>query len=321
MLIKRRKNMNMPKMIAKIALVLGMLLGAASSVYAYNNYISISKLPEYVNSNAIEISYSALSSDSINVQFCYRKEGESYKTFGPVFTNPSGRVQVTGSQMNDQMVKYYFRVTLNGADCSSSSFDETSTIYDYSGPSPVSNFNKEYKGGGYWRLSWTNPHDSDFSRVFIYRSENRSFTADGSTKVGETGGAYSADVSWDNYGLDQTKKYYYAIRAVDKAGNPSSVVGDSETVTVLGVVAPTVASEEVVKIIPKVTSKVLAKEDEVVTVTVTLAPTITPTPAAAKTENVVEKFMGNMSTAKILVYVLLGLGVGMIIYSFFRKNK
>ncbi len=314
----------MSKTLAKIALAIGMLFGAAAPVYGFGGSLDISTLPEYVRTNDIEISYSALTSGSINVQFCYKKEGESFKPFGPVFTTPSGKVQVTSSQMSDQMVKHYFRATLNGADCSGSVSDETNTILDYSGPSPVSNLKKESMGGGYYKLSWKNPHDPDFSRVFIYRSDKPSFTADGSTKVGEHGGAPNAEVSWDNYGLDTTKKYYYAVRAVDRAGNPSSIVGDRETVTVivLGSVAPTVAPEDVVKVLPQEDEQVLGEESEdmINEEEKVEEVTQTPTPEAAKTESGLTKLVNRVGGTQVLTYVLLALGAGIIGYSLKRSR-
>lgn len=308
------------KTTAKIVLTLAMLLGVALPARAFSDQLEISNLPEYTRTNDIEISFTALSEGSVNVHFCYRKEGEGFKKFGPTFTTPSGEVQVTSSQMNDQMVRYYFKAALNGADCSGSATDETSTIYDYSGPSPVSNLKKENKGNGYWKLSWKNPHDPDFSRVFIYRSESSTFTANGQTKVGETGGAYNAEVSWDNYGLDVNKKYYYAVRAVDKAGNPSSVVGDSETVTVLGVVAPTAFPEEKVVIVPSVTGQILAdsiESQDVVEPTITKVP---PTPTQVPEKSLLEKVKTSGNT-KTILFLLLGLGVVSLIYSFVKKNQ
>lgn len=209
------------------SLVGGELL--ARPVYAIAPTVSITELGEYINSNSFKLSYSVLSDDpaGISAQFYYRKEGGSFVAFGPLLAGASGQVQVTSSQVDDQ-VKYYFKVEINSGEAS----DETSSKYDVSGPSPVQNYWKEKVAGGFYRLHWKNPWDSDFSRVFIYRSEETSFTADGSHKVGEVGGAPDTEMSWDNFGLDSSKEYYYALRAVDKANNSASLVGD--TVTIVG---------------------------------------------------------------------------------------
>ena len=112
-----------------------------------------------------------------------------------------------------------FKVEINGG----SAADSTSISYDHSGPSPVQNYWKEMIAPGHYKLHWKNPGDTDFSRVFIYRSESTDFDANGSTKVAEVGGSYDSDMTWDNPGLDGSKTYYYALRAIDKAGNPAGI--------------------------------------------------------------------------------------------------
>jgi len=207
-----------------INLLVGLVL-LAKPAFALAPTVSITELGEYINSNSFNLSYSALTDDpgATNAQFYYRKEGGSFTAFGPLLIGASGHVQVTPSQVNEH-VKYYFKVEINSGVAS----DETSSNYDTSGPSPVQNYWKEKVAPGLNRLHWKNPGDSDFSRTFIYRGETPGFSADGSHKVGEVGGAPDAEMSWDNFGLDASKTYYYALRAIDKADNSASLVGDAE---------------------------------------------------------------------------------------------
>lgn len=217
------------KLIVKLLLVSSLFsLGlSAKTAHAIAPMVSVTQLEEYINSNSFKLSYSALSDNpgAITAQFYVQKEGGSYLAFGPLLAGASGQVQVTGSQVNDQ-VDYCFKVEIDSAAAS----DETCTSYDFSGPSPVQNYWKEKVAPGFYRLHWENPWDTDLSRIFIYRSETASFDADNSHKVGEAGGTYDMEMTWDNVGLDSGKEYYYALRAVDKAENSSSLVGDSETV-------------------------------------------------------------------------------------------
>jgi len=220
-----------------------LLLLSLGSVFAFADTVTISKLPEYLSTDNFKLSYSALSA-SPNVQFCYRKDGESYQTFGGVFTTSSDQVQVTGTQITEQ-AKYFFKVILSGSGCTGGVSDETSVIYDISGPDAPGSYSKEQVSPSLIRLHWRNPNNTDFSRVFIYRSENSNFSADDSTKVGEVGGAPDTDATWDNI-VDASKTFYYALRAVDKAGNPSSLVADTVTTVVVETVEGT--SETVVSL-------------------------------------------------------------------------
>lgn len=253
------------KKLTRIILAFALMLAiSTSAVKAVVDTVTISHLPEYTRSDNFYLSYSALS-DSTNVQFCYKKDGGTYSAFGPVFTNASGQQQVTGSQISEQ-AKYFFKVVLNGSGCTGGTQDETSITYDISGPSPVQNYWKEMVAPGHYKLHWKNPGDDDFSRVFIYRSESTDFDANGSTKVAEVGGSKDADATWDNPGLDGSKTYYYALIAVDKAGNASSVVADPEVGAVVDTGTTTSGTtEETVTSLPTqegTSGSVLGGEDE-----------------------------------------------------------
>lgn len=206
-----------------ISLLFGLSL-FARPVLAITPQVSISEPGEYVNYNNFNLSYSALSDDpgAITAQFYFRKDSGSYAAFGPVINGASGQVSVGSDQVNDQ-TKYFFKVEINGGTAS----DETNVIYDSGGPGPASNYWKEKVAPGFYRLHWKNPSDADSHRVFIYRSDQTSFTADASHKVGEVGGTPNAEMTWENTTPDSGKEYYYALRVVDKAGNSSGLVTDA----------------------------------------------------------------------------------------------
>jgi hypothetical protein len=215
----------MNKLIKSLTMaVLGLVL-FVGTVFAVSTIVSISDLPEYTTTNSFQLSYSALANNasSIVAKFYVRKEGESYVQFGPTLTGASGIIDVSSAQVNDQK-RYYFKVEVTSSDGSAS--DETTVVYDISGPSPVQNYWKERIFPETYRLHWKNPGDDDFSRVFIYRGDEPDFPADGSHKIAEVGGAPDDEVTWDNIGLTAGEEYYYALRAVDEAGNSSSLVGD-----------------------------------------------------------------------------------------------
>lgn len=204
-----------------------LLILTAGQVHAVTTTVSITELPEYTRKDTFNISYSALADDpsSISAQFYYKKDGGIYSAFGSAQTGSSGKIQVTSSQINEQ-TKYFFKVEVTSSNGSAG--DETSVTFDNSDPDPVSGYSKQKVAPGYYKLTWRNPNNSDFSRVFIYRSENTEFTADGNTKIAERGGAPDQEMSFEDIGLDTGKDYYYALRAIDDAGNPSGIVADPE---------------------------------------------------------------------------------------------
>jgi len=300
-----------------ISLILGLTF-FVRPVSAISPQVSISEPGEYVNYNLFKLSYSALTDDPgvITAQFYFRKESGSYAAFGPVLSGASGQVSVGSDQVNDQ-TKYFFKVEINGGAAS----DETSVIYDPGAPGLVQNYWKEKVAPGHYRLHWKNPSDSDSERVFIYRSDETSFEADGIHKVGEVGGTPNVEMTWENSTPDSTKEYYYALRVVDKAGNASGLVTDAPgTVTSSSVLGTSTTSPSTG------TSKVtqLPKEEVLAEVT-EITPTVTPAPTKfVKAVNEVTEALengdgkGGLVIAIIGIFLLLASGS---YYLYVKRNK
>lgn len=292
-----------------LGLVILLSVFAIGSVRAFDDTVRISELPEYIKHDNFKLSYSALSESSVSAQFYFRKEGDSYAPFGAVINGASGQIQVGGSEIDEQ-VKYYFKVVINNGPAN----DETSVVYDYSGPSPVQNYWKEAIGGSHNRLHWKTPGDSDFSRVFIYRSDSTDFTADPSTKRGELGGAPDQEMTWDDVGLDPNITYYYALRAIDKAGNSSSVVADSEvTATIIEeTIAGGITGEEVI-LLPsgERAGQVLGEEEEDMEVIVVEEP-------ESAFNEAVDTLTG---TTKGRIAAISAFVIGLILYYFTRRRQ
>jgi hypothetical protein len=221
--MKQTKLMtNGQRLMAKIAAAAGLVLLTASTAYAAS--VSIAQLPEYVRVDHFKLSCTAL--DGNEAKFFYKKDGGSYSSFGPAINlnTTSCLVDVTSSQIGSEG-KYFFKVEVD----SGSPF-ETSTTYDVSGPDNVRDYSKDKTGPTSYRIHWTNPGNSDFYQVFIYRGETSDFSANDDKKVTGIVGPTDTNMSWDDAGLDPNKTYYYIIRALDKAGNSSGLVGDAGTV-------------------------------------------------------------------------------------------
>jgi len=229
--LKKNKNgKNKSKLLSFLVALLGLMVFAKQAM-AITPTVSIQGLPSYVNTNDFKLSCSALGGS--NVQFSYKKEGGSYQDFGSLIditSNPC-QVQVTSLQVTEE-AKFYFKVTLDGGVS-----DETSVIFDNSGPSPVSGYYRDVLGSEN-KLHWRNPSDADFDSVIIYRGETVDFSADSSHEIAKVSGSPNSDMTYGN-DASPDKTYYYSIRAIDKAGNSSSLVGDGSTTTTTTTVTQT----------------------------------------------------------------------------------
>jgi hypothetical protein len=307
-----KERVKMQKIKRILGLVSGLIMASiifVKPVMAISPTVTITELSEFTVTNNFKISYSALTSDpsAISAQFYFMKEGGSYQAFGSAISGASGQIEVTANQMDEQMKKYYFKVEIAGAS------EETSTFYDASGPSPVNSYWKERISSSLMRLHWKTPSDDDFSRVFVYRGEVSGFTADGSTKIGEVGGAKDIEVSWDNI-VDSDKEYFYALRAIDKAGNASSLVGDA------GVIAGSVQGE----------STSLEEKAVIIPVEKTEEPEGQVLPAETEAPKTLGKEVINIAQdiaqfAKDRTKITVGIGLGMLaiiglIVYFFKKK-
>ena len=207
-----------------ITLLIGSLFGLLWLAPAYAApIVSIVQLPEYVRVDNFKLSCTALGGST--AQFSYKKDGEAYANLGSAIdlTSAPCLVDVTSSQINEQK-KFFFKVNVDGTEV------ETSTTYDVTAPSAIHDYGKERIGPTTYKIRWTNPGEGDFAQVFIYRGEAKDFGADSDKIVAQVGGAPDAQMSWLDNSVSADKEYYYIIRALDKAGNSSSLVGEAGTV-------------------------------------------------------------------------------------------
>ncbi len=274
--------------------------------------VDILDLPSYTNTDTFYISYTALDieGDSVTANFFVKKDGGTFRSLvNSSTTGATNKVLVTGADFYDGQGKYIFRVEVTGG--ADTSADETNTNFDHSGPSGVQEYRKERPSDSSYRLFWKNPGDSDFSRVFIYRSDKPEFTADGGTKVGEVGGAPDQQMSWDNFGLESGKTYFYALRAVDHAGNGSGIVADQEAQVTAGAVLASAATTTgavaggvgEVKILPKEEPS----EGEILGGEATPTPSAAPTPVGEEQGGLLERLSGNRLLALgVILIVVIG---------------
>lgn len=290
--------------------VLGIFVGLfvmATPAFAMVPVVHITQLPEYTTTNGFKLSYSALSDDptTISAQFSVQKDGGIWNTFGAPLPGANGQIQVTDTQMPSDG-KYCFKVEITSAS------NGTCTTYDSKAPANPYNFRKEQVGVTTLRIRWTNPSDTDYDVTYIYRGEQPDFSADEAHKIGGLGGTFNENMSYNDTGLDLANKtYYYAIRAFDKAGNGSGLIGDNMTTTVLG--AKTTPAGTKVTTLPKeqaVGGEVLSDSTEP-----------TPTTAAQGVVNQIAESVKAVSKTRMIGIVIGVLLLGLAAFFLFKKRS
>jgi len=200
------------------------LFAFANLTFAQTLMIKSVDMPDYINYDPFEISYTAVdaSGDSITVTGYLKKEGNSYQEIG-TSTNLSDTFTIDGGILSgDGLYKIYFKAVSSSETDNS---DEESFTIDRQAPGPVSDYKKERKDTFVYKICWKNPDEDDFDRVVVYRSDEQEFQADGSTQVAEVGGTKNEEKCYED-GIPESKDYYYVLRVVDHAGNISGVIGD-----------------------------------------------------------------------------------------------
>lgn len=233
----------------------------AGKAKAFENKVQIQQLPTYTNTDTFKLSCSAMTENLVDgdpsttsvAQFYFTKNGGSETAFGPAIdlaTTPC-QIDVTGTQITDETT-YTFTVKLNSGETSS-----TTVIFDKSGPDPVSNYYKDGLSDGV-KIHWTNPTNSDFSKVIIYRGTTPDFSADSNHEITTQPGGAGSPMTYEDHSVAPVgQTYYYDLRAVDKAGNSSALVGDGSTTTTIVTPAPVNGK---VTIFPKEQGSVLGTE-------------------------------------------------------------
>ena len=301
------------------SLILGLLMLFGVVIPAKASVLAIQTLPSYINIRDFKLS---CTSDASSVTFSVSKNGGSPVNFATL--NPTAtpcQVQVTPAQI-DEEATYTFTVTDGSLSRS------TSTIFDNSGPSPVSGYYKDGLSDGY-RLHYHTPSDSDFDKVIIYRGDAPDFSADSSHEIATVNSSPNSDMTYeDHFGMVAGKTYYYYIRALDHAGNSSPLTGDGGVTTVITPTPGTVLSGTNVIILPgqEGTGSVLGTE-------ATASPTPelgSPQPDQGGVVNQINQFANQtpnpikwiLTHKKISIGIALILfGIAYYLYRMSKKNK
>ncbi|HXK52972.1 MAG TPA: hypothetical protein PLF29_03220, partial [bacterium] len=120
---------------------------------------------------------------------------------------------------------YYFNVKAVFSDETSITSESVSVKYDSKGPGKPRYIKKDKKNSCEYEVKFKTSSEGDTNYVEVYRSFNKEFTVNDSSKIKTISIGNDATYEFtDNLPSDKCgKKPYYAVRAFDEAGNPSNV--------------------------------------------------------------------------------------------------
>jgi hypothetical protein len=118
---------------------------------------------------------------------------------------------------------YTFKALVQNSNGDPAKQVETTVGVDASAPASPTYGTKSRNGNNY-TVTFTAPA-SDVAQVKVYASTSNSFTANASTLVGSVAASPGQQLSF-NYSAPDASERYFAVQAVDAAGNVSSLTGD-----------------------------------------------------------------------------------------------
>jgi len=210
----------------------------ANRVEAGELNIVLNDLPQYQKTTEFSVFYTVIETDQlpVKVNLYIQKDGKDWRqTVARDKTDYAGEFKIQGSDIYDGEGKYNFYATATTSEKSINS-NTISTTLDMTPPGTVSDYHKERANANNFRLYFKCPSDSDFEKVYIYRSKETSFEANSDTKVAEIGCA-PGEAKITEIGGETDVDYYFALRALDHAGNISGVVTDAPGTVIVGQVA------------------------------------------------------------------------------------
>lgn len=226
------------KLVVGLALF-GLMVGKVAAADSLSVQIEQPKSP--TNQNSFDITFVAMDIQGRAITAkCFKKSPSDagFSQFGSDISltagGNSGSCSVTSSVLSGDGTYNFYVSTAAGSDSVDSS--TVSVTYNGSGPSTPVSYSKEQSSCNY-TIKFKTADDGKTSKVKIYRSDQKSFTADSGTEVGTVNIGPNLEGSFTNVAPDCSKTYYFAIRAFDDAGNGSGVIGDSFTTKVTTTVA------------------------------------------------------------------------------------
>lgn len=145
----------------------------------------------------------------------------------PISAGGNSDTCAVDSSILSEQGEYEFYVTVDaGSGAESSAI--TKVTYDATGPGTPNSYSKDHPSFCRWVIKFHTSNEGDTTRVEIYSSDQKGFSTDGGTRVGDVTIGPDEDGEFiHDRANDCDKEYYYVLRAFDAAGNQSAHIGDS----------------------------------------------------------------------------------------------
>lgn len=210
--------------------------GSAFAVQSTNIYIGLENPATPTNMDKFSISFTALDilSRPLTVK-CYKVNPDSSEVqlgadIAVKAGGNSGECSLENNPLTEDQKTYKFYAVAS-AEGDAYRSDTISVEFDRSGPGTPSDYSKEKIGNCIYKIKFTAHHDGNTEIIRIYRADVTQFIADSGSQIGQVGISPDQKGEFTDLNIpDCNKTYYYVIRAFDKTGNGSSLVGDYYTV-------------------------------------------------------------------------------------------
>ena len=229
---------SMKKLLTLAIFLLGFGLFACPT-FAYDDPALAVKLTELKSPTRYQdqkLGFTVLDTNNVGVNVsCYKKSpsDSNFVEFGAAQNlavgGSSGYCQTNSSVIGDRGT-YEFYVTADAGNGVEES-NHVSLVFDNQSPAAPSGYSKDHASSCRYILHFHTSNNGQTARVEIYRSLDKTFTADAGSRVGSLDIEADKDGTYTDNLADQCDKdWFYAIRAFDAAGNGSDIAGDIITV-------------------------------------------------------------------------------------------
>jgi len=230
--LKRSRRDNGQKVLMQIFALLVAGVVFSSPAYAAGLLIRIEEPKSPNNLETLDLNFVVMDIENQPVDVKCFKQGPgeiAFTQFGSTQTTipggDTGYCPISTSILSGEgTYKFYAEAeTFLPADNSTS---QTVTIeHDSQKPGKPHNLEKDKNGSCKYDISFTTDNDGgDTVRVEVYRSDDKEFYVNSSTKIKDINVGSDTDVNFINDKPSCGKTYYYAVRAFDAAGNGSKIL-------------------------------------------------------------------------------------------------
>ena len=226
-------NSDMTKLLIAGLIGLSALFGVKAAKAATTLAAKMETPKSPYNTTDFNLGFVALdiNGNPVTVQCFLNGPATPFQTVNLAGGGTSGNCNVNSSVIGGDGT-YQFHITATNGSESVTTADVSVEVIT-GGPGTPTHYNRDKISNCQYKITFDTANDGGKTvKVELYRSTQRSYTADASTKVDELAIGSNQAGSFTATKPNCADTYYYVVRAFDALGNGSGVVGDTRTVTV-----------------------------------------------------------------------------------------